>query len=238
MSITTSKNQITTKAQDGGVFSAYIAYPDVMPAPAVILIQEIFGVNHEMREKCEDMAAQGYLAVCPDLFWRIEPGIDLTDRVPEQLERAFRLFGEFDQEQGLKDLEATLSHIRAMKECTGSVACVGFCLGGKLAYMMAARTEIDAAVSYYGVGLGSMLNEADKIEEPLLLHIAGEDEFVPKDEQKKIEEAMLEHPTAEVHVYPGMEHAFARGEGLHYNREAAELAAERTAEFLAIHLKK
>lgn len=231
------KNRITITAKDGGTFGAYVAWPDITPAPVVILIQEIFGINHEMREKCEDLAAQGYIAICPDLFWRIEPGIDLTDRVPEQLERAFRLFGEFDQEQGLKDLEATLSHIRGMKECSSRVACVGYCLGGKLAWMMAARTEIDAAVSYYGVGLGSLLGEADKIEEPLLLHIAGEDEFVPKEEQEKIQAAMLEHPTAQVYVYPGMQHAFARGEGLHYNEDAATLAASRTLAFLGAYLK-
>lgn len=233
-----SKNRITVMAQGGGAFGAYVAYPDVMPAPAVILIQEIFGVNREMREKCDSMAAQGYLAVCPDLFWRIEPGIDLTDRIPEELQRAFSLFGQFDQEQGLKDLEATLAHIRGMKECAGPVACVGFCLGGKLAFMMAARTGIDATVSYYGVGLGGMSGEAGNIKNPILLHIAGNDEFVPPDEQEKIKSAMRGHPHAELHSYPGLPHAFARGGGLHYNEDAARLATERTARFLAAHLKK
>lgn len=232
-----SKNQITIKAPDGGAFGAYVAFPARLPAPAVILIQEIFGVNREMREKCDAMAAQGYLAVCPDLFWRIEPGIDLTDREPAQLERAFRLFGEFDQVLGLADLEATLAHVRGMAESAGPVGCAGFCLGGRLAYMMAARTGIDAAVSYYGVGLGGLLGEAGNITVPLLLHIAGADAFVPPEEQKQIEDAMRDHPAAEVYVYPGMEHAFARGGGIHYNEAAARLAADRTAGFLAAHLK-
>ncbi|MCC6597177.1 MAG: dienelactone hydrolase family protein [Alphaproteobacteria bacterium] len=231
-----SNNFVTIKAHDGQDFEAYIAFPEKTPAPVVILIQEIFGINHEMREKCDAMAAKGYIALCPDLFWRIEPGIHLTDRIPEQLERAFTLFGQFDQEQGLEDLRATLAHARAMKECAGPVTCIGYCLGGKLAYMMAARTDIDATVSYYGVGLGTMLEEADKITTPLLLHIAGEDEYVPKNEQADIQSTMLEHPTAELYVYPGMSHAFARGEGLHYNEQAAQMANKRTDAFLTAAL--
>ena len=232
-----SKNSISIKSVDGGQFNAYIAYPDVTPAPAIIVIQEIFGINKELRDKCEDFAAQGFISICPDLFWRIEPGIELSDSVPEQLQRAFQLFGEFDQPQGVKDLEATLKTVRALNECDGHVGAVGYCLGGKLAYMMAAQTDIDAVVSYYGVGLGAMLGEAGKIEEPILLHVAGEDEFVPKDEQQKIIAAMEEHPTAEVYHYPGMHHAFARGNGMHYNESAAKLANHRTAEFLSKNMK-
>jgi carboxymethylenebutenolidase len=232
-----SKNNLTIKAPDGGQFNAYIATPDVTPAPAIIVIQEIFGINQELRDKCENFAAKGYLAICPDLFWRIEPGIELSDSVPEQLQRAFHLFGEFDQKQGIKDLEATLKTLRALKECDGHVGAVGYCLGGKLAYMMAAETDINAAVSYYGVGLGAMLGEAEKIEEPILLHIAADDEFVPKDEQEQIIAAMEEHPKAEIYRYPGVEHAFARGNGMHYNEQAAKLANHRTAEFLSKNMK-
>lgn len=223
--------------KDNETFEAYIATPDDTPAAAVIMIQEIFGVNQEMRDKCEEMADQGYIAICPDLFWRIEPGIQLVDSNPEELQRAFQLFGEFNVELGVKDLLATLKYVRGLEECTGKVGCVGYCLGGKLAYMLAAEGDLDAAVSYYGVGIEAMLDQAKQITEPLLLHIAGNDEFVPKDAQEKIIEAMKDHDTAKTYRYAGMDHAFARGQGMHYNEEAARLANSRTAEFLANHLK-
>lgn len=230
---------IKIPAHDGGEFSAYISLPDTTPGPAVILIQEIFGVNHEMREKCDDMAAQGYVAICPDLFWRIEPDIQLSDNVEEELLRAFELYGQFDVETGLADLKTTLDFVRNCKQhSSGPVGCMGYCLGGKLAYMMAARTDIDASVGYYGVGIETMLDEVENIKNPILLHIAGEDEFVPKEAQKQIEDTMLNHPLAETWHYPGLEHAFARGDGMHYNEEAANLANGRTLKFLDANLKQ
>jgi carboxymethylenebutenolidase len=232
-----SKNSIVIKTQDGGAMGAYIVMPEILPAPVIIVIQEIFGVNAELRAKCDTLADEGYIAICPDLFWRIEPGIDLTDNVPEQLQRAFHLFSVFDVEQGVQDLQSTLSHALSMKDCTGKVGAVGYCLGGKLAFLMAIKTEIHAVVSYYGVGLGAMLDQAQNITEPLLLHIAGDDEYVPKDEQAKIIAAMEEHPTAQIYTYPGMDHAFARGGGMHYNLDAAHLANGRTERFLQEALK-
>jgi len=220
-----------------GVMRAYIARPEKSgKAPVIIMIQEIFGVNAEMREKCDAWAAKGYIAICPDLFWRIEPGIDLIDSVPEQLERAFELFGIFDTGKGMNDLQATLDHARGMDKCGGKVGCAGYCLGGKLAYMMATHTDIDATAGYYGVAIGSMLDDAGKITKPLLLHIAGEDEFVPKEEQGAIISAFADHPQVTTHLYEGMDHAFARGNGMHYNAEAAKLANARTESFFSEHL--
>jgi carboxymethylenebutenolidase len=230
-------DMIKIPAHDGGAFGAYIALPAVTPAPAIILIQEIFGVNAEMREKCDDMAAQGYVAVCPDLFWRIEPGIQLVDSVPDQLQRAFGLFGEFDIDSGMADLKTTLGYLRNHKKVRGKIGCMGYCLGGKLAYMMAAQSTIDASVSYYGVGIEAMLDQAPKIKNPLLMHIASEDQFVPKDAQEKILQGLTDHPHITMHIYPGMQHAFARGQGMHYDAEAANLANQRTKEFLERNLK-
>lgn len=229
--------EIEIQAKDGGSFKAYIALPDVTPAPAVIMIQEIFGVNQEMRDKCDHMADLGYVGIAPDLFWRIEPGIELVDHVQEQLERAFHLFAEFDQDKGMLDLSVTLDQIRAHESCNGKVACIGYCLGGKMAYRMACETSIDASVSYYGVGIEAMLNHAENIQKPLLMHIAGDDEFVPKDAQEKIIEHMKDNDFAETYRYAGMDHAFARGNGMHYNKEAAELADGRTKKFLEDALK-
>ena len=221
-----------------GAMSAYIAMPqEAANAPAVIMIQEIFGVNAEMREKCDNMAAQGYIAICPDLFWRIEAGLDLVDSKPEELARAFELFGLFDTEKGVSDLIATLKHVREISAASGKVGCVGYCLGGKLAYMMATHSDIDASVGYYGVAIETMLSDAQNIKNPLLLHIAGADEFVPPEAQNQIISAFADHPQITTHRYEGMDHAFARGNGMHYNASAATLANTRTADFLAKHLK-
>lgn len=231
------KNSITIPSHDGGTFSAYIALPAKTPAPAVILIQEIFGVNAEMREKCDDMAAQGYVAVCPDLFWRIEPNIELVDSIPDQLQRAFGLFGEFNIENGMADLKSTLAFLRGDDRVRGKVGCMGYCLGGKLAYMMATQSDVDASVSYYGVGIENMLEQAGNIKHPLMMHIAEEDQFVSKEAQSGIKEGLKNHPQVTIHSYPGMEHAFARGQGMHFDAAAAKLANECTSAFLAKNLK-
>lgn len=220
-----------------GSFKAYVAMPETTPAPTMIVIQEIFGINKELREKCETLAEQGYIAIAPDLFWRIEPGIELVDSVPEQLERAFELFGLFDADKGMEDLAATLDVSREAQGANGKVGCVGYCLGGMLAYRMAAETGIDASVGYYGVGLADMLDKKESIHTPLLLHIAGKDEFTPPDQQAQIIEAFKDVPYVQTYLYEGQDHAFARGGGMHYDEKAATLANARTAEFLEKHLK-
>ncbi len=232
---TTVTNTLQIPAHDGGGFSAYIAIPKGLEdgkAPVVILIQEIFGVNKEMRDKCDALAEQGYIAVCPDLFWRIEPNIQLVDSVPEQLERAFQLFGEFNIAEGIEDLKSVLSFMRVHELSNGKVGCIGYCLGGKLAYMMSTCSDIDASVGYYGVMIDTMLDQAKNITKPLMLHIAENDEFVSRESQEKIKEALRDHPHVTIHSYAGQDHAFARGNGMHYNEEAATLANGRTAEFL------
>ncbi len=229
--------EITIPTQDGRSFSAYIAMPDRLPAPAVVMIQEIFGVNAEMREKCDRMAALGYVAIAPDLFWRMEPGVQLTDQTEAEWQKALDLLNRFDIEQGILDLRMTVHTMRGHAQTTGTVGCVGYCLGGKLAYLMATRTKIDASVSYYGVGLEDLLDEAQTLSKPLMLHIAGEDKFVSKAAQNEIIAALSAHPMATIHRYPGVDHAFSRLNGQHYNADAATLADRRTEEFLVRNLK-
>jgi carboxymethylenebutenolidase len=144
--------RITITTADGS-FGAYLARPSNTPAPAVVVIQEIFGVNQVMRDITDGLAAQGFLAVCPDLFWRIEPGIDITDQSEAEWKRAFELFNAFDVDTGVKDIQATIDEVRRRPDCNGSVGAVGFCLGGLLAFLTAARTDANASVSYYGVGI-------------------------------------------------------------------------------------
>lgn len=228
---------ITIPTNDGKSFTAYLAMPATLPAPTVILIQEIFGVNQEMRDKCDLLAAQGYIAVCPDLFWRLEPNVQLTDKTKEEWAKAFDLFNRFDIDLGLSDLQATRHMFRGHAQSTGKVGCVGYCLGGKIAYLMAARTAVDASVSYYGVGLDAFTNEVTSVKKPLLMHIAEEDKFVPKDAQEKIKAAIAANPLITAHSYPGVNHAFARLNGEHFDAASAQRADQRTLDFLEQNLK-
>jgi carboxymethylenebutenolidase len=197
-----------------------------------VVIQEIFGVNKVMRDIADGLAAEGFLAVCPDLFWRIEPGVDITDQSKAEWDKAFALYNAFDVELGVKDIQATITRVRADAHCTGKVGAVGFCLGGLLAFLTATRTDADAAVGYYGVGIEGRLAEAEKLTRPLMLHIAEEDGFVPKEAQAMIRAALKDHPRVEIHGYPGRDHAFAREGGQHYDAGDARLANGRTLAFL------
>lgn len=219
-----------------GAFSAYVARPSAPSAPAIVVIQEIFGVNKVMRDICDDLAAQGFVAVCPDLFWRIEPGIDITDQSGAEWKKAFELYNAFDVDAGVSDIAATLAAVRALPGVNGKVGAVGYCLGGLLAFLTASRTDSDATVAYYGVGLEKHVGEADKLARPLLLHIAEEDQFVPKEAQKVILGALKDHPQIQIHTYPGCDHAFARVGGQHYDAAAASSANARSLAFFKSNL--
>ena len=214
----------TIKTADGGSMDAYVAMPAQTPAPAIIVIQEIFGVNEGVRARCEEYAAKGYLAVAPDLFWRLEPNVDITDKTQAEWDKAFDLMNRFDIDQGVKDLADTLAQTRESAECDGFVADIGFCLGGKLAYLMAARTDVDATVSYYGVGIQDMLNEMDNIKAPTLFHIAGLDKFVPKEAQDAIVAKAAPNDLLDTYVYKDSDHAFTRKGGEHYDAAATAMA--------------
>jgi carboxymethylenebutenolidase len=226
---------VTVQGPDGS-FGAYLAEPDRTPAPGLVVVQEIFGVNDVMRQTCDRYAQQGYLAICPDLFWRIQPGVQITDKTDAEWQQAFDLMGKFDPDKGVEDLKAALQHVRGLDACAGKAGSVGYCLGGKMTFLMATRSDADANVSYYGVGLDELLPEAGNITRPLLMHMASEDRFVPKEAQETIRASLRDHPNVTIHVYEGNDHAFAREGGEHYDPEAARLANQRTAEFLERHL--
>ena len=219
-----------------GAFSAYVARPSAATAPAVVVIQEIFGVNKVMRDICDDLAAQGFVAVCPDLFWRIEPGIDITDQSDAEWKRAFELYNAFDVDAGVSDIAATIAAVRDLPGVNGKVGAVGYCLGGLLAFLTATRTDADASVAYYGVGIEKHLAEAEKLARPLLMHLGEEDQFVPKEAQKLILDALKDHPQIEIHTYPGRDHAFARVGGAHYDAADAGTANARSLAFFKSNL--
>lgn len=216
-------------------FSAYVARPAGSARAAIIVIQEIFGVNAGIRRKCDRLAEEGYLAVAPDLFWRLEPGIDLDPDVEPEFKQALEWMGKFDQDQGIRDIEATIHHIRR-EEGVPMVGCVGYCLGGRLAYMTAARTDIDASVGYYGVGIDGLLGEKHAIAHPLMLHVPTEDGFVDKATQRAMHEGLDDHPRVTLHDYEGLDHGFATEFGKRRSEDAANLADGRTSEFFAEHL--
>ena len=174
-------------------FPAYLAQPNGVPRAAIIVIQEIFGVNAGIRSKSDRWAEAGYLAVAPDLFWRFRPGIELDPDVPEQFQEGLDLYERFDQDQGVVDIGATIRAIRARIN-DGKVGCVGYCLGGRLAFMTATRTDIDASVGYYGVGIDELLGEKQAISHPVLLHVPTDDQFVSSDSQRAMHQGLDDTP--------------------------------------------
>jgi len=218
---------LTISTKDGD-FKAYVARPAAEKAPAVIVIQEIFGVNAVVRLVADRLAVEGFLAIAPDLFWRIEPGVDITDKTQGEWDKAFALMNAFDTDLGVEDIQATITAAREDSQCDGHVGAVGYCLGGRLAFLTATRTDIDASVGYYGVSIDQYLGEAAKLSRPLVLHIAEEDGFVPKDAQERIIAGLKNHPHVEVFTYPGRDHAFAREGGAHFDAEDAAKANQRT----------
>jgi carboxymethylenebutenolidase len=216
---------IAIQAGDGsGSFSAYVVEPPAKPAGAVVLIQEIFGVNQAMRDIAAWMADIGFIAICPDLFWRIEPGIDITDKTDAEWKRAFELFRTFDQAMGIEDLKATVAAARTLPGANGNVGTMGYCLGGRLAFMMAEQSDADINVSYYGVGLDGLLGDLDKVTKPLLVYIADHDEYFPAEGRAKVVAAAKGHDLVTCCNYAA-DHAFARVGDIHWDRRSAEALA-------------
>jgi len=218
-----------------GAFRAYIARPAGTPKAAVVGIQEIFGVNAVMRGKADWLAREGFLAIAPDLFWRLGKDIDITDQSEAEWAQAFDYFKRFDLDAGVKDIQATIAAARAMVG-GGKVGAVGYCLGGLLAYLTAARTDADASVGYYGVNIPAFLGEAANIKKPLMLHIAGKDGFVPPDAQKQMRDGLGGNAKVTLHDYPERDHAFTREGGKNYHEADKQVADGRTIAFFKQHL--
>ena len=227
--------QLSIHTPDGD-FNCYVARPAAAVAPVVVVIQEIFGVNAGIRSIADAYAAKGYIAVAPDLFWRAEPGLDLNEANPDDMTKGFVMYGSFDFAKGVQDIAATVAAARTLAGSSGKVAVTGYCLGGLMTFLSAASTDADAFVEYYGGGTDGHLDQAATIKRPLLVHLAGADEYIGPDAQAAIKAALAGKPDTEVHVYPGCQHAFARPGGAHADVAAATLANARTDAFLKQHL--
>ncbi|MBL0419371.1 dienelactone hydrolase family protein [Ramlibacter sp. AW1] len=229
--MTTPRNE--TIAADGGAsFQAYVSEPKQPNGHAVIVLQEIFGVTRHIRAIADRFAADGWLACAPDLFWREQPGIELSHS-KEDIEKAFAIMGRYRDDDGMADIDAVARHVRARPGFDGRVAVAGMCLGGKLAYLAAARCEVDAAIAYYGVGIEKHLDLAPGLRCPLQMHFGDQDRYVPAEARAQIAQAVAGKPV-QVHTYPGADHGF-------YTRGAEAdiaLARERSNEFLRQHLKR
>jgi len=229
-------DRITTKDRDSA-FGAYIARPKASPASAVVVLQELFGVNADIRKTCDELAEQGFVAVAPDLFWRQEPGVDLSVTSEADWQHGLRLYQAYDRDAGARHVKDTVNAVAKLPECTGRVAVLGYCLGALMVFLTAVRYGVDAAVAYHGGDTDKYLGEVGGLEAPLLMHLAEEDEFISKPAQAEIKAALAKKPDTTVYSYPGQNHAFSRHGGAHYNAEAAALAHERTYAFLNRQLR-
>src|ERR1700677_2358294 len=229
------ENQIAILSPDG-TFRAYIARPKASPAPAVVVLQELFGVNADIRKTCDGLAEQGFIAVAPELFWRQEPGVDLGVTSEPDWQHGLRLYQAYDRDVGVGDIRDTLDAVARLPDCTGKVAVQGYCFGALMTFLTAMRCRVDAAVAYHGADTEKYLGEVDNLHAPLLMHLGEEDEFISKAAQVRIKTALAGKSNATVYSYPGQHHAFARHDGAHYDAAAAALANGRTAEFLHLYL--
>jgi carboxymethylenebutenolidase len=230
------KDRITIEGGDGA-FGAYVGRPKALPAPAVVVLQELFGVNADIRKTCDELAEQGFVAIAPDLFWRQEPRVDLNVTSEADWQHVLRLYQVYDRDAGVRDIHDTLEAVGKLPECKGKIAVQGYCLGALMTFLTAVRCRVDAAVAYHGADTEKYLGEVNNLSAPLLMHLGEEDEFISKPAQAEIKAALAGKPNATVYSYPGQRHAFSRHNGAHYNAAAANLANGRTSEFLQQHLR-
>lgn len=224
--------EIEIVTDDGGKVSAYIAYPKSKGCGAVVVLQEIFGVNANIRQICDGFAAQGYHAIAPDLFWRQEPGVQIDPAEEGAHERALIFMKGLDVDTAVKDALCAADFVHPLSG-NGKVAALGFCLGGKLAYLMADSGRVSSVVTYYGTGLHQVLDKSPLAEVTGLIHVAGEDYLCPPEAQQKIRDKFDGNDRFTVAVYEGMGHAFARIGGPTYDAAKADQANAATDAFLS-----
>ena len=230
------KEQATKVQLRDGTMGAWMALPEGSPKGAIIAIMEIWGVNDTMRAHAREFAEAGYVCLVPDLFWRQEPGVELSDKRPEDVSHAFDLYYDFDYELGVRDMEDCVAYLRGFGGIGLSVCAVGYCLGGKLCYLMCCRTDIDCAVAYYGTYIEHRIREVGSLHRPFLLHMAMKDRWVQREVNDLLMRRLGPNPKVTIHQYPEADHAFARIGGLTYRKQEADEALALTLRFFDEHL--
>lgn len=220
-----------------GAMSAYLAVPDRTPSGAIIAIMEIWGVNDTMRRHAHEFAEAGFVCLVPDLFWRQEPDVALSDGNPADIAKAFDLYYDFDYDLGVNDMEDIRGYLKGLPECSGKVGAVGYCLGGKLCYLMCCRTDIDCAVAYYGTYIEHAIREAPNLHRPFVLHMAMKDRWVQAEVNELLMRRLSPNPLVEIHQYPGADHAFARHGGRTFSKPEADRALSLSLAFFNRHLR-
>lgn len=201
---------IPVPSADGRAFDAYLSLPPTGQGPGLLLIQEIFGVNEHIQAVADQYAADGFVVIAPDVFWRQEQRLSLG-YTAEGFEKGLALLAGLDVDLAGADLQRTVATLRENPACVGPVGSVGFCMGGMLSFVAAARTEVDAAVCYYGGGIDQHLDLVDDIGCPLLLHYAEKDGYIPEASVKTVREALRGRKGGDrdrVIVHPGVDHGF------------------------------
>jgi carboxymethylenebutenolidase len=226
-----SGNFIDIPAADGGTFKAYLAIPPAGRGPGIVLIQEIFGVNRHIRAVADGYAADGFAVLAPDVFWRIQPGFE-TGYDEAGIAQGRAIMGKVEVAKAVADLGATTNALRARGECSGKVAALGYCMGGRFAFLAAANTGVDAAVCYYGGGIHTVLDQASRAVRPILMHFGEKDDHIPLTAVEATRAAFKGRSDVEIHVYPGAGHGFNCDERGSYHAESARLARERSIAFL------
>lgn len=223
-------------AENGTTFDAYVSTSAAGPKPGLIICTEAFGVNPHMRSVADGFARHGYLVVVPDLLWRIEPGMEIAYN-EAGLKRGSEIAAVFDKDRGAEDVQRTLGHVRELHDCNGKVGVLGFCIGGAVSYLAAARSDLDACISYYGKGIEDYLNEAAHIACPTVLHYGCADRFIPPSVIARVRTTLAPKKNIEVFDYPGVDHGFNSEDRRAYNPAIAQLAMERTLKALNQGLK-
>jgi carboxymethylenebutenolidase len=226
---------ISVQLRDG-TMGAYIAYPNRQPVGAIIAIMEIWGVNETMRIHAKEFAEAGFICLVPDLFWRQEPGVELSDSHPADVQRAFDLYYDFDYDLGVRDMEDTAAFLRTLQGGNGKVGSVGYCLGGKLCYLMCCRTDIDCAVAYYGTYIEHNIREVKNLHRPFMLHMAMKDRWVQAEVNAMLERRLSPNPLVQLHQYPEADHAFARHGSRVFRADDAQRALQLSVDFFHQHL--
>lgn len=221
-------NELTPIGTHG--LQAFVALPAAGSGPLLIVLQEIFGLNCNIRALCEHFAQEGFVAVAPDLFWRQAPGVDIDPAAPDAMPRALKLLDAFDDAEAMEDIRATLAYCHAHLGCSGPAAAIGYCLGGRLALRALHDTDISCSVSYYGVGLETWVARPLPVGKAALLHVAQDDAYCPPEAQAQIREGAS--GAVRACFYAGCDHAFAREGSVHFNANAARLAYDRSLNFL------
>jgi carboxymethylenebutenolidase len=226
---------ISVKASDGGEFGAYLSLPPTGKGPGIVLIQEIFGVNRHIRGVADQYASDGFTVLAPDVFWRSEPRVDIGYG-PEDMNRGIALMQKVDGPTVTKDLADTVGALRSLAECSGKVASIGYCMGGRLSYLAAAGAGVDAAVCYYGGGIHTQLDMAPAITVPIMFHFAENDGHIPLTAVDAVKAAFAKHKEVRIDVYSGANHGFNCWDRAAYHQPSAALAHGRTLAFLATHI--